>query len=259
MKIPQKFSDENLAKRETFLFSRKIISSTKPCVISLACLMQPVNAVCVYSCFLIIFSAFEEVGMRRGSRPGFTLVELLVVIAIIGILAGLLLPAINQAREAARKMSCSSNIRQIALASMEYEQSFRRLVAYDSQWGMRNQATGMPEVRSPRWSGFIALLPFLDEGPLYNAIHTGMQARVDGTNRSWGPYGSTGLATNGATPNTHWPWDSTYPPNRTQIGVFRCPSDPGRMNPTTPGIWLVQTMHSALATARLARTTWFLT
>ncbi len=192
--------------------------------------------------------------MKCRSRRGFTLVELLVVIAIIGILAGLLLPAINQAREAARKMSCSSNIRQLALAGMEYEQSFKRLVAYDSQWGMQNQAMGMPEVRSPRWSGFIGLLPFLDEGPLYNAIHTGMQARVDGANLSWGPYGSQGLATNGATPNSHWPWDSHYPPNRTQIGVFRCPSDPGRMNPNNTGTWLVPTMHSALAMDKSAKT-----
>ncbi len=128
--------------------------------------------------------------MTRSFRKGFTLVELLVVIAIIGILAGLLLPAINQAREAARKMSCSSNIRQLALASMQYEQSFKRLIAFDSQWGMQNQAMGMPEVRAPRWSGFIALLPFLDEGPLFNAIQTGMQAKVDGQNLSWGPYGS---------------------------------------------------------------------
>ncbi len=140
--------------------------------------------------FRMCFSYFRdslELFYEAFFSQGFTLVELLVVIAIIGILAGLLLPAINQAREAARKMSCSSNIRQLALASMEYEQSFKRLVAYDSQWGMQNQAMGMPQVRDPRWSGFIALLPFLDEGPLYNAIHTGMQARVDGTNRSWGP------------------------------------------------------------------------
>ncbi len=114
---------------------------------------------------------------------------------------------------------------------MEYEQSFKRLVAFDSQWGMRNQAMGMPEVRSPRWSGFIALLPFLDEGPLYNAIHTGLQARVDGTNRSYGPYASPGLATNGATSSNGQPWDSTYPRTVLRSAFSACPSDPGRMNP----------------------------
>ncbi len=172
--------------------------------------------------------------MKRSFRRGFTLVELLVVIAIIGILAGLLLPAINQAREAARKMSCSSNIRQLALASMEYEQSFKRLVGFDSQWGMRNQALGMDQAMDPRWSGFVALLPFLDEGPLYTQIHTGSTGRVDTNNYVFGPYGSlaatvpTGFTRPGGIAR---PWDAYYPPNRTQVGAFRCPSDPGRMNP----------------------------
>ncbi len=172
--------------------------------------------------------------MKRSFRRGFTLVELLVVIAIIGILAGLLLPAINQAREAARKMSCSSNIRQLALASMEYEQSFKRLVGYDSQWGMRNQALGMLESMSPRWSGFVALLPFLDEGPLYTQIHTGSTGRVDTNNFVYGPYGSFAatVPTGFTRPaDIQRPWTSAYPPNRTQVGAFRCPSDPGRMNP----------------------------
>lgn len=92
--------------------------------------------------------------MVRGHR-GFTLVELLVVIAIIGILVGLLLPAVQAAREAARRMSCSSNTRQLSLAMMNYESAFKRL---PSGW----------TTHGALWSA--AILPQIEQQPLFSTL-----------------------------------------------------------------------------------------
>ena len=95
------------------------------------------------------------------SRRGFTLVELLVVIAIIGILVALLLPAIQAAREAARKNSCRSNIKQIQLGMLNYVESFKELPP--GRMGCDGattafQCTGVTANKQQGGSGFVAIL-----------------------------------------------------------------------------------------------------
>lgn len=96
-------------------------------------------------------------------RNGFTLVELLVVIAIIGVLIALLLPAVQQAREAARRMQCTNGQKQIVLALHNYESTFG---VYPS--GRLGCDGACAPANGPGTSGFVLLLPFLEQGNLYD-------------------------------------------------------------------------------------------
>ncbi|MBA2113254.1 DUF1559 domain-containing protein [Bremerella alba] len=101
--------------------------------------------------------------MIRKKFSGFTLVELLVVIAIIGVLVALLLPAVQQAREAARRIQCSNNLKQIGLALHNYHDTYRAFPA-----GYRIDHNNGET--SPTYGWTVALLPFIEQDNLYEAL-----------------------------------------------------------------------------------------
>src|SRR5207245_2767120 len=103
--------------------------------------------------------------MQRRSA-GFTLIELLVVIAIIAVLISLLLPAVQQAREAARRSQCRNNLKQIGLALMNYESSYKYFPME------KIDATGWSpntQVYQQCWTAMV--LPFLDQAAMYNQFN----------------------------------------------------------------------------------------
>lgn len=127
------------------------------------------------------------------ARPAFTLIELLVVIAIIGILVAILLPAVQQAREAARRTSCRNNLKQLGIALHSYHD-----VA--SMFPTRQGGTGFPAStqrdHKSRRSGLVAMLPYLEQTALFEEVNVGNDA----------------------------PWSNAEYWNRTVPG-FVCPSD----------------------------------
>ena len=101
--------------------------------------------------------ARRDRGSKYTARPGFTLIELLVVIAVIAILVSLLLPAVQQAREAARKSQCLNNLKQIGLALHNYESTYK--VFPPGGWDSYNSFAQQAQI-----------LPYLDQGNLANLI-----------------------------------------------------------------------------------------
>jgi prepilin-type N-terminal cleavage/methylation domain-containing protein len=136
------------------------------------------------------------------SRRGFTLVELLVVIAIIGVLVALLLPAVQAAREAARRMKCQNNLKQFGLAMHSYHDTYGRMpAAYYRIWP---PVTGSSTFGTPGWGWGTMILPRIEQQALFEQMSV-MTLSLDGS-------------------------AATKIPAQTPLTVFRCPSDTGKKN-----------------------------
>jgi prepilin-type processing-associated H-X9-DG protein len=152
-------------------------------------------------------------------------VELLVVIAIIGVLVGLLLPAVQAAREAARRMSCSNNFKQIGLAIHNYHAAYKRIPQTGT--GTSRALNGNVTNDSDRLflSYLVPILPFVEQQAVWEKIVNPNSETVNG---------GTPPALNGIWPKMGpCPWQTNYIPWATEIPTYRCPSDP---NVSPPGL-----------------------
>ena len=140
-------------------------------------------------------------------KRGFTLIELLVVIAIIGVLVALLLPAVQQAREAARRTQCKNNLKQFGLAVFNYESTFSVFPMGDCT---RNYltATGGTTGEIPQATVHVYILPYLDQSNMYNNFNFLLQVN------------STSLTSTNASSQVEAQMKQVILP------VFHCPSDP---------------------------------
>jgi prepilin-type N-terminal cleavage/methylation domain-containing protein len=146
--------------------------------------------------------------MEHAARRGMTLIELLVTVSIIGVLVGLLLPAVQAAREASRSIRCANNMRQIALAMHNYLSTFGSFPPGYVSTVLTTQRAIPPgwsgpetwvigDDGGPGWSGHAMILPSLEQTSLYDGINLNVAVNL--------PENSTSI--------------------HTLISVFQCPSD----------------------------------
>lgn len=124
----------------------------------------------------------SRLNIRKCLKTGFTLVELLVVIAIIGILVALLLPAIQAAREAARRSQCQSNIKNVALAALNYETTMKKFPAGMTYDRSKNPDLGHPIYFTENW--IISLLPNIEEQATLDRFDFSVRINGNGTSTS---------------------------------------------------------------------------
>src|SRR6185312_15467406 len=149
---------------------------------------------------------------RFESRCGFTLVELLVVIAIIGALVALLLPAVQSARESARRNQCSNNLKQIGLAALNYDAS--RGVFPPGYLGSTNpkRASAITGPSGPhQWIGVLVyLLPYMEAQPVFDRLTLTLKVGVDTSD------------------DNYWKDVNAWAAAQTTMGAFLCPSLPNK-------------------------------
>jgi prepilin-type processing-associated H-X9-DG protein/prepilin-type N-terminal cleavage/methylation domain-containing protein len=167
---------------------------------------------------------FNVSWLKWRRRWGFTLIELLVVIAIIAILIALLVPAVQKVREAAARTQCTNNLKQLALAVVNYSDTNRTQMPPGGYYGNQNW-------NDDRGTWYVYTLPFMEQGPLYKALETAAGGPLATTEFSIGNIGIPAppwAQFNDYPVTGHWRYK---PLPATKLPYSRCPSDDGDPTP----------------------------